>query len=97
MLKEFVEFLKEYKVVTLAVAFVMGTASANLVDSLVKNIFLPIFAPLQSAETWDKAVLQLGPVTLTYGAFLDELLNFIILGVLIFLLARKVLKMEKQK
>ena len=37
-MREFIEFLKEYKVITLAVAFVVGTASNNLVDSLVKNI-----------------------------------------------------------
>ncbi len=96
LLKEFIHFLKEYKVVSLAVAFIMGTAATNLVDSLVKNIFLPLLAPLQAAETWDKAVLSIGPVTLTYGAFLDELINFIILGFLVFLLARKLLTMEKE-
>ena len=97
LVKEFVAFLKEYKVVSLAIAFVMGTASTNLVDSLVKNILLPLLAPLQAAETWDKAVLMIGPITLTYGAFLDELINFIILGFLVFLLARQILKIEKKK
>ncbi len=95
--REFLEFLKEYKVVSLSVAFVIGTASTNLVDSLVRNIFLPILAPLQAAETWDKAVFSIGPVTLSYGAFLDELINFVILGLLVFFLARKVLKLEKAK
>ena len=51
LLREFVAFLKEYKVVSLAVAFVIGTASTNLVDSLVRNIILPLAAPLQAAET----------------------------------------------
>lgn len=95
LVREFIHFLKEYKVVSLAVAFVMGTASTNLVDSLVKNILLPLTAPLQSAETWDTAVFSFGPVTLTYGAFLDEFINFIILGFLIFILARQLLKFEK--
>ncbi len=96
ILKEFLAFLKEYKVVSLAIAFIIGTAATNLVDSLVKNILLPLLAPLQSAETWDKAVIAVGPITLTYGAFLDELINFIILAFLIFLLARHVLKLEKK-
>ena len=95
LFREFVTFLKEYKVVSLAVAFVIGTASTNLVDSLVTNIILPLVAPLQAAETWDKAVFSFGPVTLTYGAFLDELINFIILALLVFLLARQLLKLEK--
>ena len=96
LFKEFLGFLKEYKVVSLAVAFVVGTETTKLVDSLVKNIFLPILAPLQTAETWDKATVAVGPITLFYGAFLEELINFIILAVLVFILARKVLAMEKE-
>lgn len=95
LLQDFIGFLREYKVVSLAVAFIIGTASTNLVDSLVRNIILPLTAPLQAAETWDKAILSIGPVTLSYGAFLDELINFIILALLVFFLARQLLKLEK--
>ena len=49
MFKEFAEFLKEYKVVSLAVAFVMSEASSGLVNSLVKDVLMPLFTPLMSA------------------------------------------------
>ena len=96
-LKEFVYFLKEYKVVSLAVAFIMGEASTGLVKSLVDEIILPIAAPLITAETWREAVVKIGPVSLSYGAFVADLLNFIILALVVFLVARKLIKLEKQE
>ena len=96
-LTEFLQFLKEYKVVSLAVAFIMGEASTSLVSSLVKDILLPIAAPLMSAETWKEAVFHIGPVTISYGSFLADIINFIILAVIIFVVAKKVIKLEDKK
>ena len=93
-LKEFLRFLKEYKVVSLAIAFMIGEASTSLVASLVKDILLPIAAPFMSAETWREAVFSIGPVTISYGSFLADLINFIILAFIIFIVAKKVIKEE---
>ena len=95
-LKEFAVFLKEYKVVSLAIAFIIGEASTGLVNSLVKDILLPLATPLMSAESWKEAVFTIGPVTLSYGSFLADLINFIILALIIFIVAKKVMKMEKE-
>lgn len=89
-------FLKEYKVVSLAIAFIIGEASTGLVNSLVKDILLPFAAPLMSAETWKEAVITVGPITLSYGSFLADLINFLILILIIFIVAKKVMKMEKE-
>lgn len=97
MIKEFVKFLKEFNVIALAVGFVMGTASTALVGSLVKDVLMPIAAPLMSTESWQKAVLNIGPIHIAYGAFLAELINFVILVFIIFLVAKKLLKMEEKK
>ena len=96
MVKEFLSFLKEYNIITLAVAFVMGTASTDLVNSLVKNLFLPLAAPLTAAETFDKAAFSIGAVTISYGAVVAELLNFLVLALLIFLVVRAVPKKVKK-
>lgn len=94
--KEFVKFLKEYKLVSLAVAFIMGEATLGLVSSLVKDILLPIAAPLLSIESWKTATVSIGPITIAYGTFVADAINFIILALLIFFIARKFLEMEKQ-
>ena len=97
MIAEYVKFLKEFNVIALAVGFVMGTASTSLVNSLVKDIIMPLVAPLLSAGAWREAALTFGPISVKYGAFLAELINFLILGAVIFFIAKKLLKIEVSK
>ena len=94
MFQEFAKFLKEYKVVTLAVAFIMGEASSGLINSLVKDVILPLAAPLMSAESWREAAFSVGPIRIAYGTVLADVINFIIVAFLVFIIARKFLKME---
>ena len=96
MLKEFLDFLKEYKIVSLAVAFVMGEASSSLVNSFVKDVLLPIMLPLISAESWKDATFRIGPASIAYGSFLAELLNFLILAFIIFIVVRKIMHAEAE-
>lgn len=93
---EFILFLKEYKVVSLAIAFIMGEASTSLVNSFVKDVLLPIATPLMSAETWKAAVFSIGPVTISYGSFLADVINFLILAILVFFVAKKVIQLENE-
>lgn len=97
MLKEFLAFLKEYKIVGLAIGFIMGAASTSLINSFVKDVLMPIVEPLLSAESWKEATLTMGPVHITYGSFIAELLNFLILAVIIFFVTKKILKMQSQQ
>jgi len=93
--KDFLAFIKEYKIISLALAFIMGTTSTALVNSLVKDIIMPIFSPIISSDAWVDAVLNIGPIHLRYGSFFAELLNFIILAFVVFIIAKKILKDEK--
>jgi len=95
LLSEFKDFLYEYKVIPLAIAFIMGIASTALIKSLVDNIIMPIITPFIPGGAWREATLALGPVVLSWGAFLAELINFIIIAFAVFLIAKKVLKEEK--
>lgn len=94
MLKEFAKFLKEFNVVSLAVGFVMGTASTALVSSVVKDVLMPIATPLLGAESWREAIWNIGPVHIAIGSFAAELFNFLILALIIFIIAKKLLKLE---
>ncbi len=93
---EFLEFLKEYKVLSLAIAFVMGGASTSLVNSLVNDVIMPIFEPFMATK-WREAVLTLGPVHIVYGSFLAQLVNFLILALIIFVVTKKILKLEREE
>ena len=95
MIKEFMEFLKEYKVIALAIAFIVGTAATALVKSLVDNIIMPIITPFIPGGMWRQARLIIGPIAISWGAFLGDLIYFIIVALVIFLIAKYVLKEEK--
>ena len=94
--KEFFEFLKEYKVLSLAIAFIMGGASTSLVNSLVNDVLMPIVEPLMSAK-WREAIFAIGPVHIVYGAFLAQLVNFLILALIVFIVVKKILKIEREE
>ncbi|HOJ96280.1 MAG TPA: MscL family protein [Methanospirillum sp.] len=95
LLSEFLEFLKEYKVVALAVAFIMGVAATALVKSFVDNLIMPFIGVLTPSGDWKEAVLALGPVQLGIGPFAAECINFIIVALVVFLIAKYVMKEEK--
>ncbi len=95
MMKEFLEFMREYKVTALAIAFIIGVASTALIKSLVDNIIMPIITPFIPGGAWKTATFTLGKIVINWGAFLGELINFIIIALVVFLIAKKVLKEEK--
>jgi large conductance mechanosensitive channel len=94
-LSEFKEFLYEYKVIPLAIAFIMGIASTALIKSFVDNIIMPLITPFIPGGAWRTATLELGPVVISWGVFLAELINFIIIAFVVFFIAKKVLREEK--
>jgi large conductance mechanosensitive channel len=93
--KEFKEFLHEYKVVGLAVAFIMGVAITAVVKSLVDNIVMPIITPFIPGGAWQTATVKLGPIVLGWGAFAGALLNFVIIALVVFMIAKMILKEDK--
>ncbi len=97
MIKDFQEFLKEYKIISLAIAFVIGAASNTLVKSLVDNIIMPLIDPLLGQVPWQEAILSIGPFSIKYGAFLGDFLHFLIIAFVIFLIVKKLLQHEKPK
>jgi large conductance mechanosensitive channel len=95
LIKEFMDFLYEYKVIPLAIAFIMGVASTAVIKSLVDNIIMAIIAPLLPGGDWKTAVFAIGPFKIGWGAFLGELINFIIIAFVIFLVAKYLFKEAK--
>jgi large conductance mechanosensitive channel len=88
IVREFLEFLQEYKVTGLLVAFTVGAATNDMVKSFVNNIIMALLNPLLPGQAWTEAVWTLGPVKLGVGAFSASLLNFLIIALVVFLLVR---------
>lgn len=93
---EFITFLNDYNIVALSVAFVMGVASTSLVQSLVKDIFMPLFSLLLPSDSWREAAIAIGPASVRYGAFIAELINFLLLSFVVFIIIKKLIRFNKE-
>src|ERR1700687_462803 len=76
---EFKNFAFKGNVIDLAVGVIIGTAFAKIIDSLVKNIIMPLVSLLLPGDQgylgWKIAV---GGKEVPYGLFLGEVVNFLI-------------------
>lgn len=94
LMREFHTFLKEYKVIGLAVGVVIGLAATNLVKATVDNIVMPLLTPFIPGGAWETATWTIGPVVLGWGAFLSAVLNFLIIAWVVFLTAKYLFREE---
>ena len=94
-MSEFKEFLFEYKVVPLAIALIMGIAYTAFIKSFVDNIVMPSITPFIPGGAWRTATFEIGPILISWGAFLGDLINFIIIAFVIFIIAKKYYKGRK--
>lgn len=83
-MKGFREFIMRGNVIELAVAVIIGAAFTSIVNSLVEGIFNPIIAAIFNADEINKAVWQLGPVSLGVGAVLGALINFVLIAAVVY-------------
>ncbi len=95
VLKEFKEFLNEYKVIPLAIAFIMGLAATVLIQSIVNNLIMPLITPFVPGGAWQTAVFSIGPIVIGWGAILGAIINFVIIAFVVFMIAKHLLKEQK--
>jgi large conductance mechanosensitive channel len=91
-MKGFMTFMREQGVIGFAVGFILGGAISQVVGSLVTDIINPLISGLTSG-TKDLSV-TVGSATITYGAFLGSIINFIILALIVYVTV-KVLRLDK--
>ena len=87
MLKEFKEFALRGNVLDLAVGVIIGGAFQKLVTSLTTNLISPILGCFSQVDfsAWK---LTIGNLNLTYGAFITDVINFIIMAFIVFLIVK---------
>lgn len=84
---EFMKFLKEYGVIGLAIAVIIGGKAGDLVKAIVDGVLMPIVGlilPNGGWQTWTVGPIQIGLV-------LGALVNFVIVAWLVFMFSKKVL------
>ncbi len=92
---EFLEFLKNYKVVDLAIGVVIGSAVKDLVTSIANDLLMPIIGILTPDGSWRSIVINIYGSELKVGNLIGSLLNFLIIALIVFIVIKKILKIEK--
>ena len=94
MMKEFVGFLKQYGVIGLAIAVIIGGKLNDFVASLVNDLLMPLlFQPALKAANVDD-IRKLSFNGILYGKVLGTALDFVIVAFFVFLIAKLILKEE---
>ena len=107
MIAEFREFVARGNVVDLAVAVVIGAAFGKIVTALVDGIIMPLVGVAMggaSVSDWkyvvtpasvDAAGAQVAEVAIAYGAFIQTMIDFLLIALVVFLFLRAYNRMRK--
>jgi len=109
MLKEFREFIMRGNVVDLAVGVIIGGAFGKIVSSLVSDVIMPPIGLLLNGMDFSNLFVSLtgqsyatlaeaqaaGAPTLNYGNFINSVIDFLLVGLVIFLLIRAINRLQR--
>lgn len=110
MLKEFKQFITRGNVIDLAIGVIIGGAFGKIVSSLVSDIIMPPIGMLLNGVNFSELFLPLdgkvyaslvdaqaaGAPTLNYGLFINNIIDFLIVAFVIFLMVHTINRIKKQ-
>ena len=111
IIQEFREFAVKGNMVDLAVAVIIGGAFGKIIDSLVKDIIMPVIGLFLGGVDFSNLFITLGSGTyaslaeaekagaavLRYGAFLQTLVDFLLIAWVIFLVIKAINRMKREE
>ncbi len=97
MWQEFKEFAMKGNVMDLAVGVIIGGAFGKIVTSLVADILMPIVGLLMGGKNFAGLQTQIGSAVIKYGAFVQNILDFLIIAFVIFLMVKAMNKMRRKE
>lgn len=97
MWKEFKQFAIKGNVIDLAIGVIIGTAFGKIVTSLVNDLLMPLFGLFSGGIDLNALSYVYGETELKYGAFLQTVLDFLIISVSIFFFIRALNRIKPKK
>ena len=96
MLKEFKEFAMKGNVMDLAIAVIIGGAFGKIVTSLVNDIIMPVLG-MFIGDSFSTLSITINSVDIHYGLFIQAVINFTLIALVIFMLVKGMNKMKRKK
>ena len=111
MLKEFRDFIARGNVLDLAVAVIIGAAFGKIISSLVEGVIMPPIGLLLGKVDFSNLIIDLsgqhpasladakakGLPVIAYGAFLNDVIIFLIVAIVIFLVVKAANRMKREQ
>lgn len=100
-MKGFVEDFKAFaikgNVIDLAVAVVIGAAFGKIVSSLVDTVIMPLIGLFMGGVNFSDLAVVVGDTSVMYGAFIQAVIDFLIIALVIFIAIRMIGKLNKKE
>lgn len=97
MWKEFKKFAFKGNVLDLAIGVIIGGAFGKIVTSLVNDIIMPLFGVLLGGLDFTSLQFSVGDAAIMYGAFLQTVVDFVIIAFSIFLFIKMLTKVKREE
>ncbi|HMR97673.1 MAG TPA: large conductance mechanosensitive channel protein MscL [Anaerolineales bacterium] len=95
MLKEFRDFAMRGNVIDLAVGVIIGGAFGKIIASLVNDVLMPLIGLLLGGINFSELTFTVKDAVVNYGAFIQSIVDFVVVAFVIFLLVRAMNNMKK--
>ena len=96
MLKEFRDFISRGNVMDLAVGIIIGAAFTAIVNSLVNDIIMPIIGVILGGIDFSTLSITIGSAEIMYGLFIQAIINFLIIALVVFFLVKGINSLSKK-
>lgn len=94
---EFKEFISRGNVMDLAVGVIIGGAFKAIIDSLVKDILMPVIGGITGGVDISDLIFTVRGIEVAYGLFVNAVINFLIIAFVIFIMIKLLAKMKRKK
>jgi large conductance mechanosensitive channel len=96
MLNEFKTFIMRGNVMDLAVGVIIGGAVGKIIGSLVSDILMPLIGMIIGGIDFSGLAFTLGSAKVTYGSFINNIIDFLIIALVIFLMVKGINSLQKK-
>ncbi|MBQ6013693.1 MAG: large-conductance mechanosensitive channel protein MscL [Firmicutes bacterium] len=95
--KEFKSFISRGNVVDMAVGVVIGGAFTAIITSLVNDVIMPVIGMVTGGINFSELKATVGSAELCYGNFIQAIVNFLLVALVLFCVIKSLNKMKKKE
>jgi len=95
--REFKEFAFKGNALDLAIGVVVGTAFSKIVSSIVEDLITPIMGIIVGGLDFTQLSLTVGDASVTYGNFIQSVVDFLLIAASIFLFVRLISRLRRKE